>query len=516
MMTASCSQSGTPTVHKLSSLLAGIAVVESTCERDIHGLSLDSRKTRPGDLFLACQGTHAHGQEFIDAAIKAGAVAVAFEIKAGTNAALLPNRPAISHLPVPTFGIENLSQQIGHIASRFYNHPSGELTVIGVTGTNGKTSVSHFLAQALSTGDNTPSCGVIGTLGYGLYGDVAMGSHTTPDAVTLQALLDKLRSQGARNVVMEASSHGLVQGRVNATAFDTAIFTNLSRDHLDYHGTMAAYAAAKRQLFLMPKLKHAVINADDAFGRELLASLPAGVQPLAYGLSSAAAAGVHGSNLQLSMTGLEMDVASPWGKGQLHSPLLGRFNASNLLAVVATLLLMGLPLTVALERATRINTIPGRMERFGNAGQPMAIVDYAHTPDALEQTLATLREHSTRGARLWCVFGCGGDRDRGKRPLMGAVAEKFADYVVVTDDNPRTEDPLGIITDILSGMINPDGVYIQRLRAQAIAFAITYARAGDVVLIAGKGHEAYQQVGAQKLPFSDRQQVFDLLHKAPQ
>ena len=348
-----------------------------------------------------------------------------------------------------------------------------------------------------------------------------MGSHTTPDALTLHALLNDMRAQGARSVVMEASSHGLEQGRVNHVAFDTAIFTNLSRDHLDYHLTMAAYAAAKRRLFLMPGLKKAVINTDDVYGRELLAALPASVHSVAYGLTPIhpelrSHAGVWGSNVQLSMNGFEMDVSSPWGEGHLCSPLLGRFNASNLLAVLAVLLLNGIPLAEALRRVAEINTIPGRMERFSAVGKPLVVVDYAHTPDALTQVLSTLREHLTRGARLWCVFGCGGERDCGKRPLMGAAAEQLADYVVITDDNPRHEDPLGIITDILAGLANPDGVYIQRLRAEAIAFAITYARPGDIVLVAGKGHESHQQIGAQKFPFSDRQRVFDLLNKAAQ
>ncbi|MEO7557797.1 MAG: UDP-N-acetylmuramoyl-L-alanyl-D-glutamate--2,6-diaminopimelate ligase [Gammaproteobacteria bacterium] len=522
MMPSSRSQSGVPTACKLSALLADMVTVEAVCERDIHGLSLDSRSTRPGDLFLACRGTLAHGQEFIDAAIKAGAVAVAYELNTdATDAAQAGNADIRARLPVPLFGIANLSQQMGLIADRFYRHPSGELQVIGVTGTNGKTSISHFLAQALSAGPNTPRCGIIGTLGNGLYGNVAMGSHTTPDALTLHALLDGMRNQGALSVVMEASSHGLEQGRVNHVAFDTAIFTNLSRDHLDYHLTMAAYAAAKRRLFQMPGLKKAVINADDAFGRELLSVLPATVRALAYGFAPLHPelrnrAGVWGSNVQLSMNGFEMDVSSPWGEGRLCSPLLGRFNAANLLAVLGVLLLNGIPLAEALRRAAEINTIPGRMERFSAPGKPLVVVDYAHTPDALAQVLSTLREHLTRGARLWCVFGCGGERDRGKRPLMGAMAEEFADYVVITDDNPRHEDPLGIITDILAGLANPDGVYIQRLRAQAIAFAITYARPGDIVLIAGKGHESHQYIGAQKFPFSDRQHAIDLLNKAAQ
>ncbi|HLA75005.1 MAG TPA: UDP-N-acetylmuramoyl-L-alanyl-D-glutamate--2,6-diaminopimelate ligase [Gammaproteobacteria bacterium] len=510
MMTASDYRSDIPSGHKLSELLAGLAVVEAACERDIGGLSIDSRTTQPGDLFLACPGSHAHGQNFIEAAIQAGAVAVVWEADP-----LFPGSPAACTGPaVPMFGIEGLRQKVGVIADRFYQHPSQALCVTGITGTNGKTSVSHFIAQALS-----PNCGLIGTLGSGVYGNLRPGTHTTPDAVTLHATLNDLRQRGVRQVVMEASSHGLEQGRVSGVQFNLAVFTNLSRDHLDYHGTMEAYAEAKRHLLLSPGLRYAVINADDSYGRELLAALPAGVQALSYGFTAAALGSVpavRGSNLQLSAGGVELDVNTPWGDGHLHSSLLGRFNASNLLAALAVLLLLEIPFAEALERIARSRTLPGRMECFGGAGQPLVVVDYAHTPDALEQVLYALREHLACGARLWCVFGCGGERDRGKRPLMGAAAEEFADYVVVTDDNPRHEDPLAIITDILSGMTNPDGVYIQRVRAQAIAFAITYARPGDIVLIAGKGHEEYQQVGDQRLPFSDRQQVYELLNKAGQ
>ncbi|MEW6354514.1 MAG: UDP-N-acetylmuramoyl-L-alanyl-D-glutamate--2,6-diaminopimelate ligase [Pseudomonadota bacterium] len=508
MMVAPHSRSGAPTPHKLSELLAGFAAVDSACERDIHGLALDSRAVRPGDLFFACQGAHAHGQRYIDAAIQAGAVAVAWEIDP-----LAPRAAPVAHPGgVPLIGIETLHQKVGVIADRFYERPSRDMFVIGVTGTNGKTSVSHFLAQTLS-GAASP-CGVIGTLGNGLYGALRAGSHTTPDALTLHALLDELRHGGARQVVMETSSHGLDQGRVNGVAFSMALFTNLSRDHLDYHGTMEAYAAAKSRLFHMPGLRYAVINADDAHGRELLSAPLPGVQTLSYGFGAAVPGipTVRGLNLQLGK-GLELDVDTPWGKGHLSSTLLGRFNASNLLAALAALLLRGVPLDDALQRLARVANLPGRMERFGGAGQPLVVVDYAHSPDALEQVLRALREHVPHAARLWCVFGCGGERDRGKRPLMGAVAEQLADYVVVTDDNPRAEDPLGIVADILSGMTNPDGVYIQRARAQAITFAISYARPGDVVLIAGKGHEEYQQIGAQKIPFSDRAHVIEALHR---
>ncbi|MBI3343462.1 MAG: UDP-N-acetylmuramoyl-L-alanyl-D-glutamate--2,6-diaminopimelate ligase [Gammaproteobacteria bacterium] len=351
-------------------------------------------------------------------------------------------------------------------------------------------------------------------MGSGLYGRLESGSHTTPDAVTLQALLAQLHERGAPNVVMEVSSHGLEQGRVNGVEFDIAVFTNLSRDHLDYHPDMTAYGAAKRRLFQMPGLRHAVINCDDDFGRELLSTLPKGVEPLAFGLSAYDVAGiaqVRGLNLRLHSQGLSLDVESPWGAGRLESALRGRFNASNLLAALSVLLTMGVPLADALQRLSRVSPVPGRMELIaGRPGQPTVIVDYAHSPDALQQALAAVREHST-GRRVWCVFGCGGGRDRGKRPLMGAIAERYADFVVVTDDNPRHEDPVGIVAEILAGMVNPYAVYVRRDRAEALAFAIRHAGPADIILVAGKGHEDYQLIGAEKIPFSDREQAAKLL-----
>ena len=511
---------------RLSTLLEGYAQVSPTDEREILGLSLDSRRTRPGDLFLAQQGAARHGAEFIEDAVRAGAVAVAVESNAATPTAMQS---------VPVYDIVALGQKIGNIAARFYGHPSHDLTVIGVTGTNGKTSVTHFLAQALSntvrreelgvrcntssrlTPHASPAegpCGVIGTLGNGIYGQLETGSHTTPDAVTLQALLAQLHERGASNVVMEVSSHGLEQGRVNGVEFDIAVFTNLSRDHLDYHTDMTAYGAAKGRLFQMPGLRHAVINCDDDFGRELLSTLPKGVEPLAFGLSAYDVAGiaqVRGLNLRLHSQGLSLDVESPWGAGRLESALWGRFNASNLFAALAVLLTMGVPLADALQRLSRVSPVPGRMEFIaGRPGQPTVIVDYAHSPDALQQALEAVREHST-GRRVWCVFGCGGGRDRGKRPLMGAIAERYADFVVVTDDNPRHEDPVGIVAEILAGMVNPYAVYVHRDRAEALAFAIRHARPADIILVAGKGHEDYQLIGAEKIPFSDREQAAKLL-----
>ncbi len=512
MIAASHSHHHAPAAHKLSTLLAGLADVAPACERLIYGLSLDSRTTRAGDLFLACHGTRTDGHAYIDPATRAGAVAIAWEMAPGHAHPDLPPDCSGRNGRLPTFGIEQLSQHVGIIAERFYDYPCRELQIVGITGTNGKTSISHLLAQAL-TEDKKPACGVIGTLGYGPYDKLQPARHTTPDALTLHALLAEFRAARARHVVMEVSSHALAQGRANGVSFDTAVFTNLTRDHLDYHVTMEEYGQAKRRLFFMPGLRHAVINADDAYGRELISALPAHVKLLSYGLTAAAAGGVRGSRLKLSPGGLRMKVHTPVGEGILHSPLLGRFNASNLLGALGALLAMGKPLPDALDRLAQARPIPGRMERFGGGRKrPLVVVDYAHTPDALSQALETLREHTTADGKLWCIFGAGGDRDRGKRPLMGHAAQQHADFIVLTDDNPRTEDPVSIIAEILGGMSNPDAIYIHRARGEAISFVLHHAQPGDTVLIAGKGHEDYQHIGDAKIPFSDREQVLRLLN----
>lgn len=494
--------------HRLADLLEGLAVVGAKEDVEIAGLAVDSRRVRPGDLFLACAGNRVHGLDFLHAALSAGAGAVAWEPTPGVQP------PAMSAMGggVPLVAVENLGYHLGTVGSRFFNHPSAALQVIGVTGTDGKTSCTHFVAQALDA-DAAP-CGLIGTLGYGRYGRLQTGLHTTPDAVTLQRELARLRDMGARRVAVEVSSHALDQNRIGAVAVHTAVLTNLGRDHLDYHGDLSGYAAAKRRLFHHPGLRHAVLNGDDPFGRELLISLDGSVQPVLYGfdLSSAPAgvATVRGVDLQLEANGLRMTIDSSWGSGQLASTVLGRFNGANLLAAAAVLLVSGIPFEQVLARLGATRTVPGRMERVGDApGGPLLVVDYAHTPQALEHVLAALRAHCT-GA-LWCVFGAGGERDRGKRPLMGAVAERLADFIVVTDDNPRHEDATQIVVDILAGMADPDAVYVERDRAKAIGLAIERARPGDVVLVAGKGHEDYQQVGDRRLPFNDREQVLAYL-----
>jgi UDP-N-acetylmuramoyl-L-alanyl-D-glutamate--2,6-diaminopimelate ligase len=493
---------------KLGKLLAGLAEIDSAWDREVWGLSLDSRDTRPGDLFLACIGTRSRGHDYIMQAVRSGAVAVAFD----TDAELPnPEHGGASAVGVPLIGVQALGKRVGSIAGRFYGHPSQDLYVVGITGTNGKTSCAHFLAQALA---HDRPCGVIGTVGYGLYpkGEQALlrrqaATHTTPDPVSLQRVLAELRDQKARHVVMEVSSHALVQDRVAGVGVELAVFTNLSRDHLDYHGDMESYAAAKERLFQRPGLKQAVINTDDLYGRRYLSALPDAVQGLSYGLARARGSPqLWGDKLELSATGLRLDVHTPWGQGTIESRLLGHFNALNLLAVLGTLLLMGVPLADALNRLSRVSSVDGRMQTFrAGTDRPLVVVDYAHTPDALDQVLRALRRHCQ--GRLWCVFGCGGERDAGKRPLMGVTAEGLADQVIVTDDNPRHEDGDVIVQAILAGMRAPQKAWVERNRKCAIALAIREARAGDVVLIAGKGHESYQQVGDQRLPFSDRAQV---------
>jgi UDP-N-acetylmuramyl-tripeptide synthetase len=491
----------------LSHVLAGFAPVDPASDRVILGLALDSRCVRPGDLFFACPGRRSNGRAFIPQALQAGAVAIAWDT--GQEGAAVSDRLAKE---VPLIGVTDLTSKIGLIADRFYDHPSRDLFVVGITGTDGKTSCSHFLAQCLTT------CGIIGTLGHGVYPNMCVDTHTTPDAVTIHRLLAEMRNQGVRQVVMEVSSHGLEQGRVSGVSFDLALLTNLTRDHLDYHGTREAYAQAKRRLFETPGLRYAVLNRDDPFGRELLSVLAPEVKRLTFGLVSDAQAidgerdsAVLGSELHLYATGLSMQVHAPHGQGEIKSGLLGRFNAANLLAVLCLLLLMDVPFPEALDRLQRIRTVPGRMERFGGRDQPLVVVDYAHTPDALEHVLRALRAHCS--GQLWCMFGCGGDRDRGKRPLMGAVTERLADYVVLTNDNPRHEHPGRIIADIQAGLTYPSAVRVEPQRAHAIRYAIEHAQPGDVVLIAGKGHETYQLIGDQKQPFSDRAQVLAALGK---
>jgi UDP-N-acetylmuramoyl-L-alanyl-D-glutamate--2,6-diaminopimelate ligase len=483
----------------LSELLEGIVDGPFAHNPAITGLALDDRQLTHGGLFLAVPGTHADGRDFLAGAFARGAAAALYESSDGWTP------PTGADFAIPVAG---LRERIGLIADRFFGSPSRQLFVIGVTGTNGKTTCATLLAQALDRPDDHPNarCGVIGTLGSGFPDAIDPGTHTTPDAISVHALLADLKARGARWVCMEVSSHALDQGRVQGVAFDIAVFTNLTRDHLDYHGDMASYAAAKARLFDFPALKAVVINVDDSFGREIAERASCRT----WRFAQAHAAEVRARSVTPTDEGLALEVKTPAGPLRWRSPLLGRFNAENLLAVAATLLAAGRPVDEIHSRLTRARPAPGRMERFGGEGRPVVVVDYAHTPDALEKVLCSLREH-VRG-QLWCVFGCGGNRDRGKRPQMGAIAERGADVVVLTNDNPRHESPAAIIEEIRAGMQSTPIVIPDR--AQAIAHALREAAPGDFVLVAGKGHEDYQQIGDRRLPYSDRETVRVLLGEA--
>ncbi len=485
--------------QSLLELLDGIVKLPNLPDAEIGGLALDSRKVMFGDLFFALEGSQVHGKQFIDKAIERGAAAVLEE------AAWVKKTERNG---VPVIAVPALKFKLGAIAERWFGNPSQAMTVVGVTGTNGKTSVSHFIAQALRADG---PCGVIGTLGNGLIGELEASTHTTPDAITLHGLLSSMCDQGAQQAVMEVSSHALEQGRVSGVAFDVAVFTNLSREHLDYHGDMASYGKAKRRLFETPGLKYAVINLDDDYGQSLLASMPGAIGTVSYGFDdSRLPPSIMGTDLQLDSQGLRLRISSDWGFGELNVPLLGRFNAENLLAAFAALLACGLGFDEVLERLSRVQPVPGRMQRLGGgAGEPLVVVDYAHTPDALAQVLTALRAHAP--GRLTCVFGCGGDRDVGKRPLMARAAEQAADAVIVTNDNPRSENPDVIVADIFSGFDSADAVTVINDRAAAIRHAVIGAGEGDVVLVAGKGHEDYQLEGEHRLPFSDAEQVREAL-----
>jgi UDP-N-acetylmuramoyl-L-alanyl-D-glutamate--2,6-diaminopimelate ligase len=456
----------------------------------VRALATDSRRVRPGDVFLAFPGERVDGRDFIGQAIALGAAAAVCEAEG------LAWRP---EWQVPHVAVRGLAALAGPLAAHAYGHPSRTLWVAGVTGTNGKTSCSHWIAQALTR------CGrrtaLIGTLGNGFPGDLEPATHTTPDAVTLQAALRRYLDAGAEAAAMEASSHALAQDRVAGVQFDTALFTNLTRDHLDYHGDMERYGAAKAKLFAWPGLAHAVVNLDDAFGRELAARIDRRrTRVLGYGVGHG---DIAGHAIDLSTRGLRLEIRTPWGAAALRSRVIGGFNVSNVLGTLGVLLTADVGLAEAVRALEEIEPVAGRLEMIRAPGRPLVVIDYAHTPDALEKVLETLRElvgHDS-GARLVCVFGCGGDRDPGKRPLMGEVATRLADLAIITSDNPRSEEPREIAAQIAAGA-HPN-FEIELDRAAAIARAVSLAGPADVVLVAGKGHEDYQEIAGQRLPFRD-------------
>lgn len=454
----------------------------------ITGLTSDSRKVVRGDAFLAYLGEKNDGRRYIAQAIENGAVAILWEEQ---------DFVWKSDWLIPHLAVSNLKVRASEIAAEFYVNPSHRLWMIGVTGTNGKTSVSHWLASSFETlGKKTA---VLGTLGNGFLGDLKITENTTPDAIAIQAMLADFVAAGASNVAMEVSSHGLDQGRVNGVKFDVAIFTNLSRDHLDYHQDMNAYGDAKAKLFAFKDVKTCVVNSDDAFGKKLIDELKfQGKKVLSYGLNSG---DVRGEQVQLHLEGLTMQVRTPFGYTTLSAPVLGEFNAYNMLAVLSTLLVSEVKLSDAVSAVAQLKPVIGRMQNLGGNDKPLVVIDYAHTPDALEKALISLKAHLSDGGKLICVFGCGGNRDKGKRPLMGAIASEHADAIIVTSDNPRNEDSEEIIKQIIQPISKAVMVEIDRQRA--IQIGILSAKAGDIVLIAGKGHESYQEVNGIKTQFSD-------------
>jgi UDP-N-acetylmuramoyl-L-alanyl-D-glutamate--2,6-diaminopimelate ligase len=491
----------------LGDLLQGLVPEESVQNRLVTGMTLDSRHINAGDLFLACRGLSVDGAKFIDDAIAAGASAVLIDAASARET---------QNYPVPIIAVPELAEKAGLIASRFYDLPSASINVIGITGTNGKTSIAYFIVQSLNA-NSDENAGVVGTLGIGVPGKMQESANTTPDTITIHRAIADMRDQGMRNVVMEVSSHALDQARVVAVSFDIAIFSNLSQDHLDYHGDMQSYAEAKRQLFLKQSLHSAVINIDDDFGRQLAKEFATSLRVITY--STNADAIDEGSSEHVSglvtcaeLGALTIEVKSPWGEGTIVTRLSGEFNASNILACVSALCLSGLTFTDAIERISKLQAVPGRMECFSKAGNARVIVDYAHTPDALEKVLTSLR-YASKG-KLVCVFGCGGDRDKGKRALMGKIAETWSDHIILTNDNPRNEDAMSIIEQILTGIESKDKFSIIADRGLAIEQAIRLSSADDVVLIAGKGHESWQEIAGERSPFSDRILVRNLLEQA--
>ncbi|WP_411562630.1 UDP-N-acetylmuramoyl-L-alanyl-D-glutamate--2,6-diaminopimelate ligase [Pseudomonas shirazensis] len=462
----------------------------------IRELTLDSRAVRPGDLFLAVPGALVDGRDHIADALQRGAAAVAYEEQGAT---VLPLTD-VALIPV-----KGLIAQLSEIAGRFYGEPSRQLNLIGVTGTNGKTSVTQLLAQALDALGQR--CGLIGTLGTGFSGALQSGRLTTPDPIAVQATLYDLKKAGAKAVAMEVSSHALEQGRVAALAFDIAVMTNLSRDHLDYHGSMQAYEAAKAKLFAWPNLRSQVVNLDDEFGRRLaedFARKPIAdhveTRLLSYSLENPEAS-LYCREAKFDDDGVRAVLVTAQGESILRSQLLGRFNLSNVLAAIAALMSLDYSLDEILKVVPTLQGPVGRMQRLGGGNKPLVVVDYAHTPDALEKVLEALRPHAH--GKLLCLFGCGGDRDRGKRPLMAEVAERLADRVLVTDDNPRTEAPAAIFDDIRPGFAKPSEVSFVAGRGAAIAQVIASAAADDVIVLAGKGHEDYQEIHGERHAFSD-------------
>jgi len=486
----------------LSLLLKGVVPISVEQDCEITSLTIDSRDVVKGSLFVALKGTQQHGLNYASSVAEKGAAAIIWESDVNTQT---------QNLELPQIEVNDLRDNLGEIANRFYSSPSQSLNVIGITGTDGKTSVSHFIAQSLN------NCAVMGTLGIGLLSDLQTATHTTPDVITTHKNIATMELQQIKSVAMEVSSHALDQGRVAGVNFDVAVLTNLTRDHLDYHGTVEAYAEAKAKLFAWSDLKALVLNLDDEFGVEMAqkwgcvfnnASTNAyQTQIIGYGVGSIAdypANSLVAVNAEFNSSGLSAQIHFDGQVAELKASVLGRFNLSNLLAALGAILALGDSLQNAVTELNKVHTVAGRIEKVSDA-DVLAVVDYAHTPNALETVLKALREHTQN--QLICVFGCGGDRDAGKRPLMAKIAEANSDVVIVTDDNPRSEDPQIIMKDIVAGFIYPAKATVEYDRATAIRLALKQASSGDTVLIAGKGHENYQILASGTIDFSDREEA---------
>ncbi|WP_109079045.1 UDP-N-acetylmuramoyl-L-alanyl-D-glutamate--2,6-diaminopimelate ligase [Aggregatibacter kilianii] len=480
-------------MHRLTALL-GIDLAEDI---NLTEMTLDSRTAKAGCLFIAIKGHQADGRQYIPQALQNGASAVIFEADS-----------AAEHLQVryeqqvPLIAFYQLSENLSRLADMFYHYPSKHLTLVGITGTNGKTTTAQLLAQWTQLLGHRSA--VMGTIGNGLFGQVKEAANTTGSAVEIQASLADFVAKGADFAAIEVSSHGLVQHRVESVHFSAAVFTNLSRDHLDYHHTMENYAAAKKRLFTELDSHHQIIDADDPVGAAWLAEMPGAVAVSANAnFIPQHAKWLKAVDVVFNHKGAKIKFESSWGCGELQSSLIGAFNVSNLLLVTATLLELGYPLSDLVNSVHQLTGVCGRMEMIHAPQKPTVIVDYAHTPDALEKALQAARLHCH--GKLWCIFGCGGDRDSGKRPLMAKIAEQLANNVIATDDNPRTEDHTKIMADILKGFANPQRVQVIHQREEAIATAIKSAVENDVILIAGKGHEDYQIIGKTKHHFSDQE-----------
>jgi UDP-N-acetylmuramoyl-L-alanyl-D-glutamate--2,6-diaminopimelate ligase len=472
----------------LTDLLQGYAEAPPIA---VHGIASDSRQLRAGYAFLACKGLSGHGIDYLADARAAGVSVVVYD----SSSAARPDDPG-----VPLIGVDRLSEKLGEIANRFYGRPSEALRVIGVTGTNGKTTVAWLVAQCAER--LGARCAYLGTIGYGIDEIETAGGMTTPPAIELHGRLAGFVEQGADYAAMEVSSHALTQRRVDGVRFEAALFTNLTRDHLDYHASMRDYFEAKARLFLESDTRCRIINIDSEFGAELATRCGQAAVTVSTQLDRAANGRPHVfvRSVVLSEQGSDVSFVSSWGDGRFSLPLPGDYNVANGIIVLGLMLQQGVAVEAACNALSKVQAPPGRMQRVAAPG-PAIYVDYAHTPNALEAALRALRPHSR--SKLWCVFGCGGMRDTGKRPLMAKMAERLADRVVITSDNPRDENPLEIIGDVVSGLSRPESATVIEDRAAAIAWAVKQADARDIVLIAGKGHEDYQQLGDESRPFSD-------------